>query len=74
MEKTNITIPLLGSPTVLLTITFFIAKIFDKINWDWIWVFSPLWIPLAVVSIIFGISVFLFLFISLIIYILEWKF
>ena len=41
-------------PSSMLTIVFFIAKIFDKIDWSWWWIFSPLWIP---ISIILGILV-----------------
>ena len=45
----------------LLTIVFIVLKLLDKIDWDWVWVLSPLWISgisvaLAVlVLIIFGI-------------------
>ena len=31
--------------TVIIFLAFFFAKIFDKIDWSWWWVFSPLWIP-----------------------------
>ena len=33
----------------LLTILFIAFKLLDKIDWDWIWVLSPLWIGFAVV-------------------------
>lgn len=42
----------------LLTIVFIVLKLLDKINWDWVWVLSPLWISVALavlVLIIFGI-------------------
>ena len=41
----------------LLTATLVILKAFDKINWSWMWVFSPLWIPFAVILLIliFGV-------------------
>lgn len=31
----------------LLTIIFVLCKIFDKVQWSWFWVFSPLWIGVA---------------------------
>lgn len=42
----------------LLTIVFIVLKLLDKIDWDWVWVLSPLWISVALgvlVLIIFGI-------------------
>ena len=32
----------------LLTILFIFLKLTDKIDWDWIWVLSPMWVGLAV--------------------------
>lgn len=32
----------------LLTILFVLLKVFGKVTWPWILVFSPLWIPVAV--------------------------
>ena len=47
-EKTKkISIPLVGILNVIIFLAFFFAKIFDKIDWSWWWVFSPLWIPIA---------------------------
>lgn len=31
----------------LLTIVFIVLKLIDVINWSWIWVLAPVWIPLA---------------------------
>lgn len=42
----------------LLTIVFIVLKLLDKIDWDWVWVLSPLWISVVLavlVLIIFGI-------------------
>ena len=42
----------------LLTIVFIVLKLLDKIDWDWVWVLSPLWISVALAVlflIIFGI-------------------
>lgn len=33
----------------LLAIVFIVLKLLDKINWSWLWVLSPLWIPLVLV-------------------------
>lgn len=33
----------------LLTIVFIILKLMGYIEWAWIWVLSPIWIPFAVV-------------------------
>lgn len=42
----------------LLTIVFIVLKLLGKIDWSWIWVFSPLWIPfvlwIIVVVLIIG--------------------
>ena len=42
----------------LLTILFIALKLLGKISWSWIWVLSPLWIPVAI-SIIFIIIAFI---------------
>lgn len=31
----------------LLTIVFIVLKLIKVIAWSWIWVFSPIWIPVA---------------------------
>ena len=38
--------------SLILFLAFFFAKIFDKIDWSWWWIFSPLWIPLAIIGIV----------------------
>ena len=43
----------------LLTILFIALKLLGKISWSWIWVLSPLWIPVAI-SIILIIIAFIF--------------
>ena len=32
----------------LLTIAFIVLKLCNVIDWAWVWVLSPLWLPLAV--------------------------
>ena len=53
METTNknIQIGCISPLTVVVFLAFFFAKIYDKIDWNWWWVFSPLWIPVALVII-----------------------
>lgn len=36
-----------------LTILFIALKLLKIINWSWLWVLAPTWIPLAIVLIIF---------------------
>ena len=38
-----------GSFCALLTLIFVAAKLFKAIDWSWLWVFSPLWIPTALI-------------------------
>lgn len=39
-------------PLDLLTIAFVILKLCKVIDWSWWWVFSPIWIPLAIIVVI----------------------
>jgi len=43
-----------GGMTVL-TIAFVLLKVYNKIDWSWWWVFSPLWIPTVVILGILGV-------------------
>ena len=50
MENNKVTIPIFGLCNVIIFLAFFFAKIFDKIDWSWWWVFSPLWlVPVCVI-------------------------
>ncbi|GIH07381.1 hypothetical protein Rhe02_54480 [Rhizocola hellebori] len=40
----------------LLAILFIGLKLGGVINWSWWWVLSPLWIPLALVVVIFAFA------------------
>lgn len=53
MDEKTITINLQSLFCMLLTIAFIVLKLCNVITWSWIWVFAPLWIPLALVIIIF---------------------
>ena len=41
----------------ILTIVFIVLKLVDIISWSWLWVLSPLWIPicLSVTIILIGL-------------------
>lgn len=36
----------------LLGIAFIILKLCEIIEWSWLWVLAPFWIPLAIVGIV----------------------
>ena len=36
----------------LLTIVFIVLKLCKVINWSWIWVLAPLWIPTTIAIIL----------------------
>lgn len=41
----------------LLTILFIGLKLTGYIAWSWLWVLAPLWIPLAIVVVIFLVAI-----------------
>ena len=68
MEDKETTIGCLSPLSVIVFLAFFFAKIFDKIDWSWWWVFSPLWIPTAIalaILLIAGLVYLIALIISL---------
>ena len=40
----------------LLTIAFIVMKCLNQISWSWLWVLSPLWMPIAAVLLIYFIA------------------
>ena len=48
-KKSNSSISFCG----LLAIAFIVLKLTKVISWSWLWVLSPLWIPLALALVIF---------------------
>ena len=42
------------SIVTLLTLVFLVLKLTNHIEWSWLWVFSPLWIPALFFGTIFG--------------------
>jgi hypothetical protein len=41
----------------LLALSFIILKLTNVISWSWIWVLSPIWIPIALLLILFFFAV-----------------
>lgn len=41
----------------LLAILFIAFKLAGIINWSWVWVLSPLWLGIAIVLAVLGLSV-----------------
>lgn len=41
----------------VLCIVFIVLKLLGKITWSWLWVLSPMWIPIAIVLSIFIIFI-----------------
>lgn len=56
MEDKNINIKIHFDWLIVLTIVFVLLKVFGKITWSWVWVFAPLWLPLAIIIMICIIS------------------
>lgn len=45
--------------TGLLAIVFIVLKLTNSIDWSWWWVLSPLWIPITISIVCFGLLIFL---------------
>lgn len=44
----------------ILTLVFVVAKILGYLDWSWLWVFSPLWLPLgSILAFILVLSLFI---------------
>jgi hypothetical protein len=48
----------IGFGTILFCI-FLVLKLTHVIDWSWLWVTAPLWIPLAIVGIVLVVAGFL---------------
>jgi hypothetical protein len=59
-DNKKITVTVGGLPTSLL-VAFIVLKLCKVITWSWIWVLSPLWIPLALSAIVGIVLLLLFL-------------
>lgn len=58
MDK-KVTVTFNGIVPALLGVAFVILKLCKVINWSWVWVLAPFWIPLALSLIIIIIAVLL---------------
>ena len=38
---------------LVTTLIFTLLKLFHQIDWSWLWVTSPVWLPFAAIGIIF---------------------
>lgn len=63
MEK-KVTINFGGFFSALLAIAFIVLRLCGVIDWAWVWVLAPLWIPLA-------LSLFITLIVLLVAFIME---
>ena len=55
MEEDNLRSGAL-SFTAALTIAFIVLKLAHYIEWSWLWVLSPIWIPIALSLLMFIIA------------------
>lgn len=67
MGKDNkVNVSCCGTLNVIVFLAFFIAKIFGYINWSWLWVLCPLWIPIVIFLCFLGFCIVGYLIIALI--------
>lgn len=66
MEDRKINVNISGWFTGLLTIAFIVLKLCGVIDWAWVWVFAPFWIPIVLVVGVYLIVVFFSLIFALI--------
>ena len=48
----------------LLAILFIALKLTGVVSWSWLWVLSPLWIPLAIILVALIVALIIYLFAS----------
>ena len=53
MEDTKRVTVNFGGIGTILAIVFMILRLTGNIDWPWIWIFAPIWIPLALVLLIY---------------------
>lgn len=44
-----------GLLSTLLLVAFIVLKLCHVIEWSWVWVLAPLWIPIALAILIIGL-------------------
>jgi len=40
---------------IMLFVLFLSFKLAHIISWKWVWIFSPLWIPISIIIVLLGI-------------------
>lgn len=55
MKENNVNVNIGGLFSTLLLVAFIVLKLCHVIEWSWLWVLSPLWIPFAFTLIVIGI-------------------
>lgn len=58
-DNKEVTVKTIGFPALLL-LSFIILKLCNVITWSWWWVLSPVWLPIAISVVVFGIILLLF--------------
>ena len=46
--------------TTLLVIAFIVLKLCKVIDWSWWWVLSPIWVPIALVLVVYALIILFF--------------
>lgn len=60
-KKVNITFG--GLPTgIFFTVLLAILKVANILSISWLWVFSPIWLPLLIILLVIGILINLYIF------------
>ena len=57
-DNKEVTVKTIGFPSLLL-LSFIILKLCNVITWSWWWVLSPVWLPIAISVVVFGIILLL---------------
>lgn len=57
-DNKEVTVKTIGFPALLL-LSFIILKLCNVITWSWWWVLSPVWLPIAISVVVFGIILLL---------------
>lgn len=47
MKNETLNVNIGGLFSTLLTVAFIVLKLCNVIEWSWLWVLAPLWIPIA---------------------------
>ena len=47
---------------IFCTVMFIALKLYGIISWGWLWVLSPLWIPMILITVIFALILFVAVF------------